>query len=99
MSVSSSWMPSSLPDMSESKGNESDGTQLRTQLRTQVDEAEGTKLRPQPDASDGTQLRETRAFAKPGDTVIHGDVETALSASHEDMTVFELAQPPVALSP
>jgi len=99
--------------MSESQGNESgnesDGTQLRTQLRTQqLDEAaEGTKLRPQPDAPDGTRMRtavhgtqlpETRAVAKPADTVIHDDAATELSTSHEDMTVFELAQPPVALS-
>src|SRR5688500_13036419 len=99
-------MPSRQPDLTEPNGNESDGTLLRTQLRTEVDETDGTKLRPEPDAPEGTQLRtavhgtqlpETRAVAKPGDTIVHPDTETELSTSH-DMTLFELAQPPVALS-
>lgn len=122
--------------MSESKGNESDGTQLRpqppeadgTQLRTHLPEADGTRLRTQLPDADGTQLRTqvhetggtpSRTKLHPSEgtqlrTAVHGTslretraltqapydtaAETELSTSVEEMTMFELAQPPVALS-
>jgi hypothetical protein len=65
-------------------GGEAEGTQLRTQLRTEVHR---------------TQLRETRTLSHAShDTAARDDGDTQPSTPHEDMTVFELAQPPVALS-
>jgi predicted Ser/Thr protein kinase len=94
--------------MSEPKDNESDNESDGTRLRTQLHGAEGTTLRPQPEppsdgtqlrtAVHGTQLRATRALDNANETAIPADAETRLSTSHEDMTQFELAQPPVQLS-
>lgn len=80
--------------MSESKDNESDGTRLRAQLPG----PDGTRLRETTEVH-GTQLRDSRTRAHTNrDTAVRDDSETELSTDHEDMTVFELAQPPVALS-
>jgi serine/threonine protein kinase len=80
--------------MSESKDNESDGTRLRAQLPG----PDGTRLRETTEVH-GTQLRDSRTRAHTNrDTAARDDSETELSTDHEDMTVFELAQPPVALS-
>ena len=78
--------------MSESNDNESDGTRLRTKLHG----ADGTQLRTRLHA---TTPPEDKTLAPPsGDPSIRDDAATELSASHEDMTMFELAQPPVPLS-
>src|SRR3989337_566525 len=80
--------------MSESKDNERDGTRLRTQLRG----SDGTRLRETTEVH-GTQLRDSRTRAPTNrDTAARDDSETGLSTDPGDMTFFELAQPPVALS-
>jgi len=76
--------------MSESNDNESpDGTRLRTKLHG----ADGTQLRTK---IHPTQPRDPTLTNASPDTGIPADAETELSTS--DMTAFELAQPPVALS-
>jgi predicted Ser/Thr protein kinase len=77
--------------MSENKDNEPDGTRLRAPLP----ESDGTRLRTE---VHNTQQREPDTLATPrSDTAVRDNTATELSTSHEDMTVFELAQPPVAL--
>jgi len=59
------------------------------------DEAEGTQLRTQ---VHGTVMHDTVAVPRI-DAVGDNSITPQLSTSHEDMTAFELAQPPVPLSP
>jgi non-specific serine/threonine protein kinase len=85
--------------MSESNPEDSGQTKLRPSPDATVvgrsDGPDGTQLRTQ---VHNTVLHETKTPTQRSDTATRDDAVTDLSTSYEDMTVFELAQPPVALS-